>query len=177
MKPLAFAVLLGAASLLPAAEVGPASWPRWRGPHDSGSVAQGEYPAEFDPQTNIVWKAELPGRGCSTPAVAGERIMLTCPVDGNDAAVCYDLGGNLLWQTVIGPEKPGKHRNGSAANSSPATDGVHLFVYFRSGNLAGLDVSGKLLWKTNLQERFAKDTLYWDIGTSPVLTHSACVVA
>jgi outer membrane protein assembly factor BamB len=57
------------------------------------------------------------------------------------------------------------------------TDGKHIFVYFKSGNLAGLDMSGKLLWKTNLQERFGRDTLYWDLGTSPVITEKDVVVA
>ena len=107
---------------------------------------------------NVDWKAELPGKGCSTPVVVGEQILITCPVDGDDAVLSYDWTGKPGWQAKIGPEKPGKHRNGSAANPSPATDGQYPFAYFRSGNLAGLDLAGNVLWKTNLQERFAKDT-------------------
>ena len=52
-----------------------------------------------------------------------------------------------------------------------------LFAYFKSGNLAGFTLEGKLLWKTNLQDRFSRDTLYWDIGTSPVLTAKHVVLA
>jgi outer membrane protein assembly factor BamB len=174
---ITLAILLISTPQLLAAEADLKSWPRWRGPQDWGSTSHGEYLAEFDPDTNLLWKTELPGRGCSTPAVIGDQILLTCPIDGIDAVLSYDWSGEQHWQTAIGPEKPGKHRNGSAANSSPATDGECVFAYFRSGNLAGLDLAGKLLWKTNLQERFGKDTLYWDIGTSPVLTGNACVVA
>lgn len=177
MKSLTFALLLLMTPQLLAADIDLKSWPRWRGPQDLGSTDHGEYPAEFDDSTNLAWKAVLPGRGCSTPAVVGEQILLTCPIDGFDAVLSYDWSGEQRWQTKVGPEKPGKHRNGSAANSSPATDGKYVFAYFRSGNLAGLDLTGKVLWKTNLQERFGKDTLYWDIGTSPVLTDKACVVA
>jgi outer membrane protein assembly factor BamB len=166
-----------ATSLSLAADADSKSWPRWRGPHDLGSTSQGEYPTEFSDSQNVLWKAELPGKGCSTPAVVGEQIMVTCPVEGDDAVLSFDWQGKQLWQAKIGPEKPGKHRNGSAACSSPVTDGKYVFGYFRSGNLAGLDLAGNILWKTNLQERFAKDTLYWDIGTSPVLTKDACVVA
>lgn len=177
MRFLAFALLLATTSHLLAADGELKSWPRWRGPQNLGSTSQGKYLAEFDPGTNLLWKTELPGRGCSTPAVIGEQILITCPIDGTDAVLGYDWRGQPLWQAKVGPEKPGKHRNGSAANSSPVTDGKYLFAYFRSGNLAGLDLAGNVLWKTNLQERFAKDTLYWDIGTSPVLTDKACVIA
>jgi outer membrane protein assembly factor BamB len=50
-------------------------------------------------------------------------------------------------------------------------------VYYKSGTLAALDFRGQVLWRTNLQERFGKDTLWWDIGTSPVLTVKHVVVA
>ena len=90
--------------------------------------------------------------------------------------LAFDWSGKPLWQTALGPSA-GKNRNGSGSNPSPATDGQSLFVYFKSGTLAVLDLDGKLRWKTNLQERFGKDTLYWDIGTSPVLTEKDVVMA
>ncbi|MCX6902376.1 MAG: PQQ-binding-like beta-propeller repeat protein [Verrucomicrobia bacterium] len=52
-----------------------------------------------------------------------------------------------------------------------------MFVYFKSGTLAKLDLEGKIRWKTNLLEQFGKDTLYWDFGTSPVLTEKQVVLA
>ena len=177
MKTVALAIVLIASLPALAGDADAKSWPRWRGPHDLGSTTVGEYPAEFSDTKHVLWKAALPGKGCSTPAVVGEQILITCPVDGHDSVLSYDWSGKLQWQAQVGQEKPGKHRNGSAANSSPVTDGQYAFAYFRSGNLAGLDLAGKVLWKTNLTERFAKDTLYWDIGTSPVLTSNACVVA
>src|SRR2546426_11677252 len=70
----------------------------------------------------------------------------------------------------------GKHRNGSGSNASPATDGHAVFVYFKSGSLAALELDGKVRWQTNLVERFGPDTLYWDQGTSPVLTEKHVVM-
>lgn len=150
-------------------------WPRWRGPQDSGSVDGGNYPADLLDKKSILWKIKLPGIGCSTPAVLNERIFVTGPIDGQNGVIALDWQGKEQWRTKLSPEKKGKHRNGSAANSSPVTDGKNLFVYFKSGELAALDLAGKILWSTNLQERFAKDTLFWDIGTSPVLTERAVV--
>ena len=151
------------------------AWPRWRGPADSGSVSGGDYPSNLLDEKLVQWKVKLPGIGCSTPAVLTERIYITGPIDGHNGVLALDWDGKEQWRTQLAPEKKGKHRNGSAANSSPVTDGKNLFVYFKSGELAALDLSGKMLWTTNLQERFAKDTLFWDIGTSPVLTERAVV--
>lgn len=152
-------------------------WPRWRGPQDNGYVAEGEYPANLLDEKSVVWKIKLPGIGCSTPAVLQNRIYVTGPVEGHNGVIALDWQGKEQWRTKLAPEKKGKHRNGSAANSSPVTDGNYIFTYFKSGELAALDLAGKILWTTNLQERFAKDTLFWDIGTSPVLTEKAVVVA
>ena len=155
----------------------PGDWPRWRGPHDNGSSEAGAYPVKWDATTNLLWKFDLPGKGSSTPIVCNRRIFLTTPADGQDAAMALSWSGKALWQTPLGPERPGKHRNGSGSNPSPTSDGRSLFVYFKSGMLAALDLSGKVLWKTNVQERFGKDTFYWDVGTSPVLTGEDVVVA
>jgi outer membrane protein assembly factor BamB len=102
---------------------------------------------------------------------------VTAPVDGHDATLVFNWAGQLIAKTILDAERPGANRNGSGSNPSPATDGRNLFVYFKSGTLAGLDLDGKLLWKLNLQDRYGKDTLYWDIGTSPVLTEKDVVVA
>jgi outer membrane protein assembly factor BamB len=91
--------------------------------------------------------------------------------------LCYDLSGKPLWLTTLGPERPGQHRNGSGCNPSPATDGSSVFVYFKSGDLAGLDFAGKVRWQTNLVEAFGPDTLFWDQGTSPLLSEKDVIIA
>ena len=96
----------------------PNDWPRWRGPHDNGCCDLGAYPVKWDATTNLLWKAPLPGKGCSTPIVWDRRIFLTAPVDGHDAALAFDWSGKPLWQTTFGPERAGKNRNGSGANPS-----------------------------------------------------------
>jgi outer membrane protein assembly factor BamB len=159
-----------------AAAAEPDNWPRWRGPRDNGSTSQGSYPVKWE-STNVLWKAPLPGKGCSTPVVWDKKIILTAPVNGLDAALAFDWAGTPLWQRTFGQEQKGRHRNGSGCNPSPATDGAGIFVYFKSGLLAALDMSGQVRWQTNLVEEFGPMNLYWDQGTSPVLTENAVVVA
>jgi outer membrane protein assembly factor BamB len=147
-----------------------ANWPSWRGTDFSGSLESGDYPVKWTSTENLAWKFKLPGRGFSTPIVWGERIIVTAPVEGKDSVLSLDLSGKLMWQVALTPERSGKHRNASGCNPSPVTDGEVIVAYFKSGTLAALDFSGKVLWTKNLQDVFGKDQLYWDIGTSPVLT-------
>jgi outer membrane protein assembly factor BamB len=153
-----------------------ANWPGWRGPNENGSTAGGTYPVKWD-ATNILWKVALPGKGCSTPIVWNQRIFLTAPTNGLDGVLAFDWAGKPLWQTTLGSEQAGKHRNGSGSNPSPVTDGKSVFVYFKSGMLAASDLEGAVRWQTNLVAGFGPDTLYWDQGTSPVLTKDYVVIA
>jgi len=153
-----------------------ADWPSWRGPHNNGSTSQGGYPVDWTPE-NILWKTALPGKGCSTPAVWDDHIYLTAPKDDLNAVLAFNPSGKILWQTTLGPEKAGKHRNGSGSNASPAVDAEGVFVYFKSGTLAALEFDGRLRWEIDLVERFGPDSLFWDQGTSPVLTDDSVVMA
>ncbi|HVW35850.1 MAG TPA: PQQ-binding-like beta-propeller repeat protein, partial [Pirellulales bacterium] len=153
-----------------------ADWTSWRGPLANGSIETGNFPVEFGAD-NYLWRTELPGKGCSTPIVLKGAIYLTSPAEGKDALVSYDLAGVERWRAVFGQENPGKHRNGSGSNASPATDGKAVFVFFKSGAFAAVELDGKVRWQTDLVERYGKDTLFWDHGTSPVLTNKYVIMA
>jgi outer membrane protein assembly factor BamB len=153
-------------------------WASWRGPNGNGSAGGGGFPLEWSAEENIRWMTELKGLGASTPIVAGDRIFVTTTDAGNNRLLCLDLDGHILWEGKVGESvagKPGK--DGTGANPSAITDGESVFVYFKSGDLACFDFSGELQWQTNLQQRFGEDTLWWDLGTSPVLIDDAVVIA
>jgi len=159
-----------------AAESAVANWPNWRGPQDNGSSTdRGSYPIKWSPDA-VLWKNTLPGKGCSTPIIWDEKIYVTAPTDGVDSLVALDWSGKRLWTAKFGKENPGKHRNGSGCNPSPTTDGKSIFVNFKSGTLAAVNLEGEVLWQTNLVERFGPDTLFWDHGSSPVLTEKFVVM-
>lgn len=56
-----------------------AHWPQWRGPFFNG-MARGDAPAVWSDTKNIKWKAEIPGRGFSTPVIWGDKIFLTTAI-------------------------------------------------------------------------------------------------
>ena len=178
---IASLLLVGCVGARTKVEPPPRSWTSWRGPNTSGIAPDGAYAIHFNGTDNLAWRAELPGPGCSTPIVWGTAIILTTPIgtksEAQDAVVAFDWSGKERWRTVIGKARPGKHANGSGSNPSPIIEDETIFVYYRSGNLAALDLNGKLIWKTNLQERFGEDTLWWEIGTSPIVTKDHVVIA
>jgi outer membrane protein assembly factor BamB len=153
------------------------NWPGWRGPNFNGSTPSGSYPVKWNPQ-NVHWKIRLPGKGSSSPIVWNERIYMTSPADGQDAVLAFDFNGKPLWQTKLGPETPPKHRTlGSSSNASPITDGQTIFAYFKSGNFAALELDGTVRWQLNFTETFGGDQLFWDQGTSPIVTDQHVIMA
>lgn len=152
-------------------------WRQWRGAESAGSVDDGVWPDRLDPKTNLLWETPLPGKGCSTPIVVDGKIILTTPDDaGNDAVACFAGDGQRLWQTAFGEQVAGRHRSGSGSNASPVSDGEGVFVYFKSGTFAALEPDGTIRWQLDLVKLYGKDTLFWDHGTSPVLTENAVVM-
>jgi len=173
--PALLAALVGLA-VAPGQRASSLDWPNWRGPDANGSTATGKYPTRWD-ATNVLWKAVLPGKGSSTPIALDRRIYVTAPADGQDTLLAFDLDGTALWQTKLGTESRPKHRTlGSSANASPLTDGKGLFVYYRSGTFAALELDGTVRWILNLVEQFGQDQLFWDQGSSPVITDKEVVM-
>jgi outer membrane protein assembly factor BamB len=151
-------------------------WPHWRGPYANGGVTRGSYPVKWDAST-VAWKTVLPGKGTSTPIVRQDRIYVTSPAEGQDTLLAFDLAGRSVWQVKLGPEDPPKHRTlASSGNASPVTDGKTVFVYFKSGNFAAVEFDSTIRWKINLVERFGRDELFWDQGSSPVVTDQHVVM-
>lgn len=62
-----------------------AHWPQWRGPFFNG-MARGDAPTVWSDTKNIKWKAEIPGRGFSTPVIWGDKIFLTTAIPAAKAA-------------------------------------------------------------------------------------------
>ena len=128
------------------------SWPQFRGPNASG-VASGSHrlPASISPDRNLVWKVPLPP-GHSSPVVEGDRVYVTAVEDGS----LYTLGlhgetGEVLWKVEAEYGKLEEiHRDGSHAQSSPATDGQRIVSFFGSGGLFCYDRDGKLLWRRRM---------------------------
>ncbi|HXT31170.1 MAG TPA: PQQ-binding-like beta-propeller repeat protein, partial [Vicinamibacterales bacterium] len=52
-------------------------WPQFRGPGGQGHSTEQGLPIEWSETKNVAWKTAVPGRGWSSPVVAGGRVWLT----------------------------------------------------------------------------------------------------
>lgn len=169
-------------------------WMAWRGPLGTG-MARGDAPLRWNDTDGVAWKVPIPGRGHSTPVLAGDRIFLTTAIPtgaatpsnrpmrgggGNaDAGIEHRFDvlaldrqtGRTIWQrtaTVATPHE-GYHRSyGSFASNSPVTDGTRVYAFFGSRGLYAYSVDGTLLWSKDFGVKLRMDN-GWGEGTAPTL--------
>lgn len=79
---LTLCMLAAAPGMTRAAETsGDQYWPAWRGPLASGVSPTADPPTNWDSNTNIKWKAELPGEGSASPIIWGDRIFIEAAIN------------------------------------------------------------------------------------------------
>lgn len=153
-------------------------WPRFRGPNGDGTSTANNVPVEWGPETNVVWRTELPGEGWSSPILLEGRLYLTAAVPPEGAegkarflrVLCIDAAnGETVWDVPVfeqTDESAGRiHKKNSYASPTPVTDGEHLFVHFGNQGTACLTLDGEVVWKNN-------ELVYKHVhgsGPSPVL--------
>lgn len=157
-------------------------WPAWRGPTMDGHAADGQdLPVKWNESENVLWKAEVRGRGHGSPTVVGNHVYLaTADVETEEQLVlCFDRAtGRVLWETVVHRENLNSkgHRNSSQASSDVVSDGERLFVNFLNNGAiftTALNLSGKQLW----QRRVCDFQVHQGFGASPVVHQSIVLVA
>lgn len=175
-------VCLAAAGAVGVIDAQAPAWPHWRGPSHTGA-ASGPVPLTFGDAQNVAWKLAIPGRGFSTPVVAGNRLFLTtaiptgqksggAPAGGGRAGGGVGAGeehrleviavdrstGRIAWQrtaATVTPHEGYHHLYGSFASNAPATDGKRVYAFFGSRGLFVYDLDGRLLWQKDPGIRMA----------------------
>jgi outer membrane protein assembly factor BamB len=150
----------------------------WR--ENDGVVAQGNYPTKWDNGSNIAWRIKLPGRGASSPIVVDGKVFVTVVNESKNELLCFDATGKQLWAYTGGEASQSKHQKATGANSSPVSNGKLIYAYFKSGDLIACDLNGKKAWEINLPSVYGaitSESLWWDMGNSPILTDNAVVIA
>src|SRR5262245_44599437 len=83
-----------------------ADWPQFRGPHSSAAADKMNLPDVWGKKQNILWQADIPGRGWSSPIVWGDSVFVTAVV--NDKTPEPRRG--LYIQDLFGKTPPGEHQ-------------------------------------------------------------------
>ncbi|MCP4712317.1 MAG: PQQ-binding-like beta-propeller repeat protein [Planctomycetes bacterium] len=133
------------------------NWTNFRGPGANSIAHNTNVPTSWDGQSGegIIWKAEVPKPGYSSPVVWEDRVFITGGDKTAREIYCYSAkDGQLLWQReVIG--RPGSAEtikiDASTGFAAPtmATDGRYVFAIFATGDLVCLDLEGNRIWARN----------------------------
>lgn len=113
----------------------------------------------------------------SDAAAAGERALGGArAVDPGDRVtfVVEAFGradGRRLWERRIDAEGPlpGVHDKHNLATSSPVTDGMMVYAWFGTGQLAALTLDGAIVWQRHLGKEIAPFEINWGHTSSPVI--------
>jgi outer membrane protein assembly factor BamB len=170
------------------------NWPQFRGADARGVLDSDNLPATWSATENVAWKADIPGRGWSSPVVWGNQVFLTTVVSlgeteepkkglyfGGDRKDAPDLihqwkvyaidlaTGKLNWERQVHEGKPEapRHLKNSYASETPTTDGERLYAYFGGVGLFCFDLAGSPVWEKRIAPK--KMAYGWGTAASPIL--------
>ena len=164
-----------ACSLLAAAD-----WSTFRGP-GGNAVFETSLPTEWSETKNVAWKADLPGRGPSSPIIVGDRLFVTCssgPKQDRLHVIAFSTqSGKQLWHRQFwATGRTYSHASMGVAAPTPASDGKRIFAFYSSNDLACLDLDGNLLWYRGLAHDYPKAGNDVGMSSSPVVTSKTVIV-
>jgi outer membrane protein assembly factor BamB len=170
-------------------------WPCFRGPGSRGVAADDpRLPTQWSETQNVLWKADLEGRGWSSPIVTGGRVIVTTAIASTApekakkglyfggerpdvpegevrwVVTCIDAAtGMTQWETVIarGPPPGPIHVKNTYASQTPVTDGKLIYAAFGGIGIVCLDMEGRRVWEHRRLPRATRSG--WGPAASPVL--------
>jgi outer membrane protein assembly factor BamB len=151
-----------------------ADWPQFRGPNGSAFTTESGLPVRWSATENIRWKAHLPGRGLSSPVIAGDRVYVTaCSAYQQRRlhVLCFHpADGKKLWERqFVATGSTMCHPTTCMAAPTPVTDGERVYALFATGDLACLDRDGGLVWYRSLVGDYPNISNQVGLASSPVL--------
>lgn len=161
-------------------------WMQFRGAGGSATSPDANPPINWDANSNIKWKTELPGPGASSPIIVGDKVFLTCYSSYGDKSkgsiedlkrhlLCFNrTSGKIIWQksfdnSTIKDEDPYESfitQHGYATNT-PVSDGKTVYFFLGKLGLFAFDLDGKQLWQKDIEYKTNKTR--WGSAASPIL--------
>lgn len=145
-------------------------WTRFHGPNGQGVSSLKSFPAEWS-EENIVFKAELPGIGHSSPVLWGEKVFLLSadPETAERYVLCLDANsGKILWQHDYKSVTHKLHLRSSYASCTPVVDeDIVIFAWSDPQHtwVKAYSHDGNQLWTKDLGTWASQH----GFGTSPVI--------
>ncbi len=148
-------------------------WPQYRGPKADSTQNSEHLPTQWSDTEGLKWKAELPGRGSSSPIVVGDKVFVTAftgygmsPTERGQLGhlrqhvICKDREtGETIWQRNIKGSMLTQKLNDTVlghgfASSTPVCDGELVYTFFGPTGVFAFDMEGNLVWEQNVGWQF-----------------------
>ncbi|MEM9365405.1 MAG: PQQ-binding-like beta-propeller repeat protein [Planctomycetota bacterium] len=160
-------------------------WTMWRGQSGDGQAnADSSVPVSWDAETNIAWRAFVPGKGHGSVTVLNDQVFLATAESSSEtqSVICLSRGdGKQRWKTTVhqgGFKNKSKRKpnpKSSLASSTIATDGTMLFVNFLNDNAvitSALTLHGEIVW----QKTVSPYLIHQGYGSSPTIYKNLVIV-
>jgi outer membrane protein assembly factor BamB/SAM-dependent methyltransferase len=153
-------------------------WPQFRGPRSDNHADQADLPLTWSETENVLWSAEIPGLGWSSPVVCGRQVWMTTATDEGRSlrAVCVDryTGDSLHDIEVFKPAEPCPiNDKNSYASPTPIVEPGRVYVHFGTMGTAAINaITGKVLWRNETLKVEHKE----GPGGSPILVDNKLVI-
>ncbi|HEX7861728.1 MAG TPA: PQQ-binding-like beta-propeller repeat protein [Verrucomicrobiae bacterium] len=146
------------------------NWPFWRGPSRQGISSETGLPLNWSAESNVVWKAPVPGEAWSSPIVYGDQVFVTTTTESgvNCHVIAFDRQtGQPQWNKKVFEQTPRKkEQRNSYATPTPATDGERVYAVFGDGSVVALSAkNGDIHWEHREVNFYSQHGL----GSSPIL--------
>ena len=167
------------------------NWPQFRGAAGSATASDSKIPIRWSATENIVWKADLPGRGSSSPVTWGDHVFVTAytgfgtsKTDVDDKSklrlhmICLDRSsGRTLWDQSIAASGHTQYfskriQGHGYATSTPVTDGEAVYGFFGVSGVVAYDLKGNLIWQTSVGTK----TAGFGSAASPIVFENLLIV-
>jgi outer membrane protein assembly factor BamB len=158
-----------------------ADWTQFRGSDSTGVGSGDAIPLPFGPKQHLAWRADLPGRGLSSPVLVGNRAFLTASSGEKQNCLhvlAYDAKtGQKLWQRTVWATGPtDSHPKTCMAAPTPASDGRYLVALFATNDLICVDLDGNLQWIRSLHDENPGAIDGRGLASSPLIIGSTVII-
>jgi len=159
-------------------------WVQWRGPNHNNVAEPGQMvPTGWNDKRNVIWKAEVPGRGHASPIVIGDLVVLCTAADDEQiqAVIAFERStGKQRWLKEISRGGfPPTHIKNTNASSTAASDGKSIFVTFchhEKVEAVALDLDGRILWRKDVGQ-FLPEQYKYGYAASPTIYKDKLIIA
>ena len=184
-------------------------WSAFRGNQGEGVADGFKLPAKWNaddsvgPLKNVLWQAEVPGLGHSSPVISGDNLfLLTAVASEGDASLKVESGGKIKaaddngvqqwlllcydknsgaerWRSKLHEGKPRatRHAKATHANTSVCVRDDKIIAFLGSEGLYCVNLDGDVLWKQDLGViDVSKYDIGWGFASSPVVYRERIVI-